>query len=95
MAPGLLRGEAPLHGSTEPAKLVHQLRSHPAIPTRTTRPYPPGMIHVRIVSTYPPAFGLPEESFDLTLPLRDGFASTPARRTSTSLMRSGLTTCSR
>jgi hypothetical protein len=36
------------------------------------------LIHVRIASTYPPAFGLPEESFDLTLPLRDGFASTPA-----------------
>jgi hypothetical protein len=36
------------------------------------------MIYVRIVSTYPPAFGLPEETTDLTLPLRDGFASTPA-----------------
>lgn len=35
------------------------------------------MIHVRIASTYPPAFGLPEETVDLTLPLRNGYASTP------------------
>jgi hypothetical protein len=35
------------------------------------------MIHVRIVSTYPPAFGLPEESSDFTYRLRPDFAVTP------------------
>jgi hypothetical protein len=35
------------------------------------------MIHVRIVSTYPPAFGLPEETTDLTYELQSEFAVTP------------------
>ena len=37
----------------------------------------PKSIHVRIVSVYPPAFGLPEETTDLTLELRPEFARTP------------------
>jgi hypothetical protein len=34
------------------------------------------MIHVRITSTYPPAFGLPEETIELTLRLPAEFART-------------------
>ena len=34
------------------------------------------MIHVRIVSTYPPLFGLPEETIELTLKLSPEFAGT-------------------
>ena len=37
----------------------------------------PTPIHVRIVSTYPADFGLPEETTDVTMQLRPGFASTP------------------
>ena len=34
------------------------------------------MIHVRIVTTYPPVFGLPEETIELTLNLPPEFART-------------------
>ena len=34
------------------------------------------MIYVRIVSTYPPLFGLPEETIELTLKLPPEFACT-------------------
>ena len=34
------------------------------------------MIHLRIVTTYPPAFGLPEETIELTLRLSPEFAHT-------------------
>ena len=34
------------------------------------------MIHVRITSTYPPVFGLPEETIELTLRLPTEFART-------------------
>ena len=34
------------------------------------------MIHVRIVTTYPPLFGLPEETIELTLRVSPEFART-------------------
>ena len=34
------------------------------------------MIHLRIVTTYPPVFGLPEETIELTLRLPAEFART-------------------
>ena len=34
------------------------------------------MIHLRIVTTYPPVFGLPEETIELTLRLSPEFART-------------------
>ena len=37
----------------------------------------PKSIHVRIVSTYPPVFFLPEETTDVTLEVRPEFARTP------------------
>jgi len=34
------------------------------------------MIHLRIITTYPPVFGLPEETIELTLRLSPEFART-------------------
>jgi hypothetical protein len=39
-----------------------------------SRPWP---VHVRIISTYPADFGLPEETVDLTLRVPASFARTP------------------